>query len=320
MENVVRVEGLTKRFGSTTAVADLSFSVPTGSVFALLGNNGAGKTTTIRCLLGLEEPDEGFIEVQGLKPQTESVAIRRQSGYVPEERHLYEWMRPLEMGRFMAAFYPTWSQVLFESILENFGVPTDRRISQLSRGMKAQLDLALALAPEASLLILDEPTGGLDSLVRRDFLKSIIDMAGQGRTVLVSSHEIAEVERVADRGIMLYNSQLLWSGEIEPLKAGTVEVLLPEERVDLDWGPEEIIHQHTHQGRTRLVVRCGVAEAERALATKPGAEVRPLNLEEIFVAMLRGAGDRRGSSAGAAGWLGQVRPAIGARIKKSGKS
>jgi ABC-2 type transport system ATP-binding protein len=227
MDKVILVNGLTKRFRKHTAVEDLSFDVPRGSVFAMLGNNGAGKTTTIRSLVGLEEPSAGEIEVLGLDPRRDSVAIRRRVGYVPEERNLYEWMTPVEIGWFVGKFYPTWSAERFSAILKHFELPTDRKIGKLSRGMKAQLDLSLALAHEPELLVLDEPTGGLDSLVRRDFLESMIAVAGQGRTVLVSSHEVREVERVADRGLILFNSKLLWCGEIDDLKANTAEVLFP---------------------------------------------------------------------------------------------
>ena len=215
MESAIRVEGLTKRYRKTLAVDDVSFEAPAGSVFAMLGNNGAGKTTTIRCLLGLEQRSGGRIDVLGLDPQAEGIEIRRRVGYVPEERHLYEWMTPKQIGRFVGAFFPTWSTRRFDSILTHFEVPPKRKIKHLSRGMKAQVDLALALAHDPSVLVLDEPTGGLDPLVRRDFLESMIAMAGQGKTVLVSSHEVDEVERIADRVLILYNAKPLWIGELE---------------------------------------------------------------------------------------------------------
>lgn len=297
METAICVQGLTKRYRKHVAVEDLDFKVPVGSVFAVMGNNGAGKTTTIRCLLGLESADSGTIDVLGMDPNKDSVAIRKQVGYVPEERCLYDWMRAAEIGRFVGSFYPTWNAELFDSILSNFNVPADRRISELSKGMQAQLDLALALAAEPKLLILDEPTGGLDTLVRRDFMESMVSMAGEGRTVLVCSHEIHEIERVADHGVILFDSTRIWMGELEPLKSGTCEVRLPV-GVPISragWESEDIVHQQTDElmKQERVVVRKPPDVAKAAVEAIDGAEVRGLNLDEIFTAMLRGAGDQR---------------------------
>jgi len=298
VETVIRVEGLGKRYRKVQAVEDLSFEVPPGSVFALMGNNGAGKSTTIRCLLGLEEFQQGSIDVLGLDPRTDGIDIRQQVGYVPEERQLYEWMTPAEIGRFVGAFYSNWSPGRFDSIVKHFDLPPDRRIAQLSRGMKAQVDLALALAHDPNLLVLDEPTGGLDPLVRRDFLESMITMAGQGKTVLVSSHEVGEVERVADRGLMLYNSKLVWVGELAPLKEGTCEVLLPDgvgpEKLGCD--DDAVVYRDDYGGRCRMVVRLTPEAARQALTDQAGAEVKSMDLESIFVAYLRGAGARKQGS------------------------
>ena len=296
METAVRVHGLAKRFRKIVAVDGLSFEVPRGSVFALLGNNGAGKTTTIRCLLGLEAPDGGDIAVLSMDPRADSVGIRRQVGYVPEERHLYDWMTPVEIGWFVGRFYPTWSADRYDTILEHFEVPTDRKIRQLSRGMKAQVDLALALGHDPDLLILDEPTGGLDPVVRRDFLESMVGMAGQGRTVVVSSHEVSEVARVADRGLIMYNSRLLWTGDFDSLSTGTCEVVLPSETTTDQVGlsPEAIIHQSAANGHVRLVVRNSPDEVRHNLSDRAGVVVNGLSLEEIFVAHLYGAGYRSG--------------------------
>lgn len=301
MEAAIRVTGLTKRYRKHTAVEDLDFDVPVGSVSAVMGNNGAGKSTTIRCLLGLEAADAGSISVLGMDPNKDSVGIRKQVGYVPEDRCLYEWMRATEIGRFVGSFYPTWNAELFDSILANFSVPTDRRISELSKGMKAQLDLALALASQPKLLILDEPTGGLDTLVRRDFMESMVSMAGDGRTVLVCSHEIHEIERVADHGMILFDSTRLWIGELEPLKSGTCEVRLPA-GVPISragWEADDIVYQQADalMKHERVVVRKSPDVATQDVDAIDGAEVRGMNLEEIFTAMLRGAGDRRSVTA-----------------------
>ena len=198
MEPIIRFKNVTKRFGKQTAVDNISYEVPRGVVFALLGENGAGKTTSIRTLLGLESPTSGTAEVLGLDSSKQGIEIRRRIGYVPEQPALYDWMTVGEIGWFTAGFYDDGFLPKFYELAKQFELPLKKKIKSLSKGMKAKVSLSLAMAHTPDLLILDEPTSGLDTLVRRSFLESMVDIAADNRTVFLSSHQIPEVERVAD--------------------------------------------------------------------------------------------------------------------------
>jgi ABC-2 type transport system ATP-binding protein len=228
----LRIDDLTKRFRTQTAVDGLSLEVPEGSVFGLLGENGAGKTTTIQTLLGLLAPDGGRVEVLGLDPSREGLEVRRRVGYVPEVPALYDWMTVAEIGWFAAGFHPDASgstapyQTRYTEQIQVFGLPPRRKIEELSKGMRSKVSLALALASNPALLILDEPTSGLDVLVRREFLESMVDLAGSGRTVLLSSHQIGEVERVASHVALMHKGKLLLAEPLDELRARTFQLSL----------------------------------------------------------------------------------------------
>ncbi len=213
--SAIRIENLTKRFRGQVAVDGLSLDVPEGSLFGLLGENGAGKTTTLQILLGLIAADGGKASVLGLDSSRSGLEIRRRVGYVPEQPALYDWMTVAEIGWFAAGFHPDARtgtaayQTRYVELTEGFGLPPKRKIKALSKGMRAKVSLALALASDPALLVLDEPTSGLDAMVRREFLESLVDLASTGRTVLLSSHQIGEVERVASHIAMLHQGKLI---------------------------------------------------------------------------------------------------------------
>jgi len=226
-EPVIRAAGLSKRFGKVNAVDGIDLEVPQGSAFGLLGTNGAGKTTTIRMLLGLLKPTAGNAHVFGLNARAKGVAIRKRTGYVPEEHHFYDWMKVAEIARFVKAFYPAWDDAECKTLLDRFGLEPGKRIRNLSKGMVAKLALTLALAHKPELLVLDEPTSGLDPIVRRDFLASIVRLIQEeGRTVFVSSHLIGEIEGVVDRVAIMRSGKLLLTAGVEDLKNRTRRVKL----------------------------------------------------------------------------------------------
>lgn len=217
--SIAKTEKLTKRFRKTVAVRDLDLEVPEGSVFALLGPNGAGKTTTLRMLLGMLPPTTGRSTVFGLDSQKESCAIKSRVGYVAEEMRLYGWMRIREVFWFTSRFYPNWSDETAAALLERFQLDPEKKIQALSRGTHAQVCLILALAHHPDLLILDEATGGLDVVVRRQFLEHIAALASeQGKTVLMASHLIHDVERIADWIAFIDGGDLKYVGRQEALK------------------------------------------------------------------------------------------------------
>src|SRR5262245_58484065 len=222
----IRTEQLSKSYRRKPALANVTLEVPRGVVFALLGENGAGKTTTIRIMLGLTEPDAGRAEVLGLDCQSRGQEIRRAVGYVPERPTLYEWMTVDEIGWFTAGFHGNGFLADYRGLTERFELPQQRKIKELSKGMRAKVSLSLAMAHQPDVLILDEPTSGLDTMVRREFLESIVDIAATGRTVFLSSHQIAEVERVADIVAILREGEVVLVERLEDLKCQLRELTI----------------------------------------------------------------------------------------------
>ncbi|MCC7333999.1 MAG: ABC transporter ATP-binding protein [Pirellulaceae bacterium] len=290
MISAIHVQDVSKRFGRRKVVDQVTFEVPQGVVFALLGENGAGKSTLIRSMLGYHKIDGGHIEVCGLDPRDSPLEIRRRVGYVSDAPGLYEWMTIAQAGWYAAGFYPPGFLKTYGQLLYEFQLPPDAKIRDLSKGMRAKVALSLAMAFDPQLLILDEPTSGLDPLVRRSFLESMIDRAAAGQTVFLSSHQMHEVERVADWVAILHEGKLQIVAPLEELKS-SVRVLnfamrdpllaLPPEFDQLD-----IVHQ-SQAGRTHHAIVRGLTPAiEAALVQHVNLfevkVVRP-NLEELYL-------------------------------------
>jgi ABC-2 type transport system ATP-binding protein len=201
---VIEIDHLTKYYGTREIVRDLSLKVPAGSIYGFLGRNGMGKTTTIRILLGLEDPTRGRTSVLGQDSQRLSPETRARIGYLPEGHHVYGWMTVKECGRFQASHFPRWNQEIFEAVITHFRLTSKMKAGHLSRGQRAGLCLAMTLAPEPELLVLDDPALGLDPVARRSLLQSMLYVTRQpNRTILFSSHLLSDVERVADRIVVL---------------------------------------------------------------------------------------------------------------------
>lgn len=290
MSNAIHVQDVSKRFGRRKVVDQVTFEVPRGVVFALLGENGAGKSTLIRSLLGYHKIDGGHIEVCGLDPRDSPLEIRRRVGYVSDAPGLYEWMTIAQAGWYAAGFYPTGFLNAFGQLLHEFQLPPDAKIRDLSKGTRAKVALSLAMAFDPQLLVLDEPTSGLDPQVRRSFLESMIDRAAAGQTVFLSSHQMHEVERVADWVAILHEGRLQIVAPLEELKS-SVRVLdfamrdpllaLPREFYQLD-----IVHQ-SQAGRTLHAIVRGLTPAIEAALVRHAnlfevKAVRP-NLEELYL-------------------------------------
>jgi ABC-2 type transport system ATP-binding protein len=193
---------LRKSFGTTEALRGLNLEVPAGSIFGFLGRNGAGKTTTIKILLGMTRPSAGQARVFGLPADApkSSVEIRRRTGFVSEDKELYEYMTVDEIVRFTAAFYPGWQRDLEQRYLRTFELPLESSVKALSRGARTKLALLLALCRGVELLVLDEPTSGLDPAAIEAVLQALVaHVASRETTVFFSSHQIAEVDQIADR-------------------------------------------------------------------------------------------------------------------------
>lgn len=296
----IRIERLTKAYRGHVAVNDLSLTVPEGSVYGLLGENGAGKTTTLRALLGLLAADSGRIDVLGLNPARDGEEVRRRVGYVPEVPALYDWMKVGEIGWFAAGLRPDGItrqdfQNRFGELARQFDLPVDRKIKALSKGMRAKVSLALAMAADPALLVLDEPTSGLDVMVRREFLESMVDLAGGGRTVLLSSHQIGEVERVASHVALLHQGRLLLDEPLEELKGRTFSLGLTFPGRDHPLAPPdelgvELIDAADAPRQATWLVHApnrAACEAVRALPGVEGLEVNVPSLEEIYIGYMR---------------------------------
>lgn len=296
MSPVIRLDNVTKFFGAVRALHRVSFEVSAGSVFALLGENGAGKSTCIRVLLGLAEPDVGTARVFDLESVRHSLEIRRRVGYVAERPTLYDWMTVEEIGWFTAGFYPDGFLPRYRKLSDDFELPWKRKLKALSKGMRAKVALALALAPDPELLVLDEPTSGLDVIVRREFLQSMVDRAATGQTVFLSSHQIHEVERVADVVAIMRSGQIIAVERLEKLKADTQEltVTLRDAIAEPPLVQGELLRQRRRARQWQLLVRGLDAESQAALTAHPAVEdveSRTPSLEEIFVAYMGSQSD-----------------------------
>lgn len=291
--SAIVIEHFTKRYGSRTAVDDLSLDVPAGSVLGFLGQNGAGKTTTIRALLDLIRPDAGRLAVLGMDSRLDAVALRRRVGYLPEEPAYYSWMTVDEILRFNAAFFPKWDRDLERRLVSDFGLPRDRRIRELSRGMKAKVGLVLALGSRPEILILDDPTSGLDAVVRREFLEAMIaNVHAEGGTVFFSTHLLHEMERVADQVAVLHQGKLRLRSSLEALKAEfkKIRVVYPEGVPESFPIPRLLRTERNGHHALLTVERCDPgASAELIKSGASSVEILDLSLEEIFVETVKGS-------------------------------
>src|SRR5438067_9960565 len=215
-ESVVHVSELTRRFGATTALDSVSVSLPRGAVYGLVGANGAGKTTLIRHILGLLRAQSGSVRVFGVDPVADPVAVLSRIGYLSEENDLPGWMRVDELLRYTRAFYPGWDDDYAAELRRSFELDPAAKIKHLSKGQRARAGLLIALAYRPALLVLDEPSSGLDPIVRRDIMEAIIRaIAEEGRTVLFSSHLLHEVERVSDHVALIDRGQIVFSAGLD---------------------------------------------------------------------------------------------------------
>jgi ABC-2 type transport system ATP-binding protein len=216
---VIDIRHLSRTFGRQRGLDDVSLQVQRGTVLGLVGVNGSGKTTLIKHVLGLLRVQAGSVRVFGLDPVADPVRVLSRIGYLSEDCDLPLWMRVSELLRYTAAFYPTWDAALVEQMRIAFGLNPGDHVKHLSRGLRARLGLLLAIGSRPELLVLDEPSAGLDPLARRDILSAVVrTVAQEGRTVLLSSHHLDEVERVADHVALLDGSRLLFHGPLDEVR------------------------------------------------------------------------------------------------------
>jgi ABC-2 type transport system ATP-binding protein len=274
---LVELNAVTVRYGKVLALDGLTLTARTGEIYGFLGRNGAGKTTTMRLLMGVLKPQAGEIRLFGESLKRVPVSIKRRIGYVSQEQNFYPWMNAAQLGRFVGAFYPTWDEAEYTRLLEVLDIPLHRRAAELSGGTRTKLGLALALAPRPPLLLLDEPTTGLDPVARREFNDLLVAMvAERGVTTFFSSHLVDDVESIATRVGIIQAGRMRIEGKVAELTNRVRRVRCAAELV-----PPPELHR----------VRGDIWEADPdawAAATWPeGAIVETLPLEEIFLAYAR---------------------------------
>src|SRR6266480_779038 len=293
MPQAIHTEQLTKRFGRITAADCVNLDVPKGALYALVGQNGAGKTTTIKVLMNLIPVTQGFATVLG----TDSRNIRGKSytqiGYVSENQEIPEWMKVGSLLEYLRDFYPTWDSALEQSLVKQFDLPLDRRIKALSRGMKMKLALAGALAFHPRIIVLDEPFGGLDPLVRDQLIEGLLERAAES-TVFLSSHDLAEIESFASHIGYLEAGKLLFSEDMTSLSTRFREVELTR---DSDGPlpsplPSNWLKTKSSGAIVRFVDSCydeqkTSSEIQRLFGTVKDVQYRALSLRAIFLAMAR---------------------------------
>lgn len=287
-ENMVEVRDLSRRFGNTQALDGLSLDVKPGFVYGLVGANGQGKTTLIKHLLGLLRAKHGTVRVFGLDPVKHPVEVLRRIGYLSEEREMPEWMQIDELLRYTRAYHPNWDQAYADELLKTFGLDKSKKVKNLSKGMRAQAGLIAAVAHRPDLLLLDEPSTGLDAIVRKDILNAIIrTVADEGRAALFSSHLLDEVEQMSDYVFIIDAGKVVLHGSLDEIKEQhhLLSVRFADERDKLP--SIDGILSAEQFGKDWNVICNGAEQEITASLHAQGGEVthvRNASLQEIFVA------------------------------------
>ncbi|HTQ40986.1 MAG TPA: ABC transporter ATP-binding protein [Pirellulales bacterium] len=291
MPDAISIHRLTKHYGSRRVVDVVNLNVPTGCVYGFLGRNGAGKSTLIKMLLGMVQPDAGHATLLGEDISQLRSAKRARIAYLAEGHPLYRWMTVAEAVRFTRRFYDVWRDDFLRSVLDHFHLSPRQKIGRLSNGQRAQVSLALALAPDPELLILDDPTLGLDTVVRRDFLESMIHLIQrQGRTIFFSSHILGDVERVADRIGLVMDGVLRVDCPTDHFKSSLRKVALEFTGSVPEIPPlAGLVSRRQYGGKLELII-VGYGQEQAAVVESLGAasvDVAEMNLEDAFVAYTR---------------------------------
>ena len=297
----VATHSLTRRYGALTALDDVTLTVGPGSVYALVGPNGAGKTTLIQLLMNLQRATAGTAEVLGQPTENIHGAALNRIGYVSESQELPEWMTVGALLDYLRPFYPTWDRGLEAQLLRDFALPLDRRLKQLSRGMRMKAAFAGALSFRPALLVLDEPFSGLDPLVRDELIQGLLDRIGE-TTLFLSSHDLAEIESFASHVGYLEEGSLLFSEEMTTLSnrfrqvefavdpASATPVKLPAAWMEFERSGSLVLFTHSQFG-TEEEARAQIATL---FPTAGVAEFAPMSLRSIFLANARTHRTERG--------------------------
>ena len=287
---VIEINNLHRRYGKLDAVNGLTLNVRAGKCYGFFGRNGAGKTTTIKCLLNLLRPSSGTARVFGLDPQKNEVAVKSRLAYVPDVVAFYPWMTVRDTLEYLASFRKHWNGDIENDLLKRFQLDPKQKASNLSRGQKTQLALIGAICPEPELLVLDEPTCGLDPIVRREFIETVIGAYQSGdpvrRTVFVSTHLISEFEGLIDEFTIIEQGR-----ELLTMDADAARDRFKKIRARFAQSPKQLdlpgALKVKHAGREMEILANGNSEqllAELKAHQPEELKIESLSLEEIFVA------------------------------------
>jgi ABC-2 type transport system ATP-binding protein len=305
-ENAIEVSGLHFAYGAHEVLQGVELAVPAGSIFGFLGRNGAGKTTLIKQLLGLLRPSTGTCRVLGLDAAKESIAVRERIGYMAEDQRMYGWMRVEQVVRWVGSLYPGWDHALSDDLLERMELPRKGKVKTLSKGQNSRLALLLALGHRPRVVILDDPTLGLDPISRKEFLRDVIGLLqSDGVTVFFSSHLLYEIEPVADHVAILHGGRIIRAGRTEDLRESVRRLIftpLPGAR----WDQLEGVLDVSRAGSAVALTLSEFSEAGRAAVagmSRDGVQEQALNLDEIFESYV--IGNRGGPNPGAGAVAGE---------------
>ncbi len=294
---VIEARGLTRYFGQKCAVDSVSFQVPRGSVFAFIGRNGAGKTTTIRMILGLLEPTRGSARILGQDSARLTSATRARIGYMAEGHPVYGWMRVGQYAGFQRGFYSHWNQEIFASVIDYFAIDPRTKAGHLSHGQRAGLHLAMTLAIEPEVLILDDPATGLDPAARRSLLEAMIFFTrDRERTIFFSTHLLDDVERVADHVAVLDYSVLRVCASVDTFRERVRKLVVqfpsePPSKLPVIPGLLRVMRT---ERELHLVVANLNGRTERDLEALGAltVEEQPISLEDALIAHVGRQGDK----------------------------
>jgi ABC-2 type transport system ATP-binding protein len=288
-EIVLETQGLTKYYGNVLAVDHINLKIPRGCICGFVGRNAAGKTTAIKLMLGLLKPTAGTSKLLGCDSAALTSAIRQRIGYVTEGHRLFGWMNIVELERFQRTFFPgQWDGKSFAEMIEYFGLRKKQKIKHLSNGQRAQVSLALALSPNPELLIMDDPTLGLDAAIRRQFLSGMIEIImREGRTILFSSHILGDVERVADRIVVIDKGVIRADCKLDQFRKAVRKVILAfEDSAPLQVDIDGLLHCSRSEKELALILVGTDDDKIAELAKSIGAEryhIVNMNLEDQFI-------------------------------------
>jgi ABC-2 type transport system ATP-binding protein len=284
-EAAIEVRDLTVRYGKKIAADKVAFTVTRGTVYALLGRNGAGKSSLVRCLLGLQRPTSGRAAMFGEDTWSGRTSLMNRVGVVSEEADAPPELSVAALARFSSRVYARWDNDILEARLRAFSIPLTSKFGSLSKGQKKQVSLALALAMSPDLLVLDDPTLGLDVVARKSLFDEVIaELADRGITVLLTTHDLAGVEALVDRVGILRNGKLVLDEELEPLKARFRRIRFPAQPVALEQSAlRTAFVRNWGAGAEAVVTNYDDVAFERLRSSN--AEVSAMSLEEIFIAV-----------------------------------